>query len=149
MQTIIQFDFYWAWNKKHITRKHSRKHFPSNALQFILLPYYYYVTFQNGYLNGSSIFKTYWTQQRACVCIRIRMCVNAVNWKVRWNTYKCKRGNFQCNFSPGCIACNKDNSVITKPNIYFDVFSEPHTTHSWNTLFDFIILKYFRILKSK
>ena len=42
-----------------------------------------------------------------------------------WWTEKCDetdkwRGNFQRNFSPGCIACNKDNSVITKPRYLYD-----------------------------
>jgi hypothetical protein len=70
--------------------------------------YYYYVTFQNGYLNGSSIFKTIEPNNKN----RVR--INAVRLKSSATKHINLRGIFQCNFSPGCIACNTDNLVITK-----------------------------------
>ena len=67
------------------------------------------------------------------------MCVSvAMHWTEKCDeTYKC-RGNFQCNFSPGRIACNTDNSVITKSrHLCTRKLIYPHLRRKFSNTFNF------------
>ena len=114
------YNFYIVYHKKHKADKiEGDRYFcfetnvvhPFTIISLLLLLHY---TFPPKRIFKWLIyFQNHWTPKQEYMYV------------LTWWTEKCDetdkwRGNFQRNFSPGCIACNKDNSVITKTRYLYN-----------------------------